>query len=205
MSDRQDGKSRSRANTTEAILHAAVETLESEGFSGFGVNAVARRAGCDKQLVYRYFGGAEGLSEAVGEYLAQVLTEGLSDDEPAGSYGALMEQLAVRLMRVFRDHPLLARVAAWEATEPSALAPALAAKRGAVMARWMEERRGALTPPPGIDAAATNALIIGAVQYLALAGRTMGAALGLPLKEEKHWERAEHALRALVRAAYRAA
>lgn len=38
------------------ILKAAGEVLAKHGLEGFGVNAVAERAGCGKPLVYRYFG-----------------------------------------------------------------------------------------------------------------------------------------------------
>ncbi|MFN6986979.1 MAG: TetR/AcrR family transcriptional regulator, partial [Rhizobium oryzihabitans] len=58
-----------RAATEKAIFNAARSLLAEEGFQGFGINAVARRAGCDKQLIYRYFGGLDGLIEAIGEDL----------------------------------------------------------------------------------------------------------------------------------------
>jgi len=39
-------------------------------FSGFGINAPARRYGFDKQLIFRDFGGLEGLIDAIGDDLA---------------------------------------------------------------------------------------------------------------------------------------
>ena len=56
---------RNRAGTERAIFIAARTLLAEEGFQGFGVNAVARRAGCDKQLIYRYYGGLNGLIDAI--------------------------------------------------------------------------------------------------------------------------------------------
>ena len=39
----------------------------SRDFPPFGINAVARQAGCDKVLIYRYFNGLEGLLMAFAE------------------------------------------------------------------------------------------------------------------------------------------
>ena len=62
---------RDRSATSARILKAATELLAEGGFQNFGVNAVARRAGCDKQLIYRYYGGMDGLVDAIGGELAR--------------------------------------------------------------------------------------------------------------------------------------
>jgi hypothetical protein len=45
------------AATEERILAAVGEVLARDGFGALGVNAIAREAGVDKVLIYRYFGG----------------------------------------------------------------------------------------------------------------------------------------------------
>ena len=50
--------------------------LEQDGFEKMGVNLVARRAGIDKVLIYRYFGSFDGLLSAFGESLGQLLAAG---------------------------------------------------------------------------------------------------------------------------------
>ena len=62
---------RDRSATSARILKAASELLAESGFQNFGVNAIARRAGCDKQLIYRYYGGMDGLVDAIGGELAR--------------------------------------------------------------------------------------------------------------------------------------
>jgi AcrR family transcriptional regulator len=55
-------------NATEARLIGAVEDLiVQQGFGAIGINAVARQAGADKVLIYRYFGGLSGLLAAYAE------------------------------------------------------------------------------------------------------------------------------------------
>ena len=45
---------------SETQLIEAVSTIiTEEGFSKIGINKIARTAGCDKVLIYRYFGGLD--------------------------------------------------------------------------------------------------------------------------------------------------
>jgi len=58
---------RNRLNTETRIIQAVGAVLENDGFEKVGVNLVARTASVDKVLIYRYFGGLDGLSGAFGE------------------------------------------------------------------------------------------------------------------------------------------
>ena len=46
------------------ILEALGALILSDGLEGVGVNALARAAGCDKVLIYRYFGDLDGVYAA---------------------------------------------------------------------------------------------------------------------------------------------
>ena len=58
---------RSRINTQRKILQAVEDLLLGPGFTELGINAIARVAGCDKVLIYRYFGGFDGLLQSFAE------------------------------------------------------------------------------------------------------------------------------------------
>jgi AcrR family transcriptional regulator len=58
--------SRDRFATRAAILQSAAELVAAHGVSAVGVNALAHAAGCDKVLIYRYFGGLDGVLAALG-------------------------------------------------------------------------------------------------------------------------------------------
>ncbi|HEX7435576.1 MAG TPA: helix-turn-helix domain-containing protein, partial [Caldimonas sp.] len=60
-------RERNRSETTARILGAVGEVLARDGFGALGVNAVAKHAGVDKVLIYRYFGGMPELLRAWGE------------------------------------------------------------------------------------------------------------------------------------------
>ena len=51
-------------NAEKRLLIAVSQIIENEGFSKIGVNKIAKQAKCDKVLIYRYFGGLEGLLAA---------------------------------------------------------------------------------------------------------------------------------------------
>ena len=55
---------RNRNRTQEALVEAVGAVIDEGGVPSLGVNAVARRAGVDKALIYRYFDGLDGLVEA---------------------------------------------------------------------------------------------------------------------------------------------
>ncbi len=54
---------RNRAKTTLRIVDALEEVITERGLAGIGVNRIAEKAGVSKVLIYRYFGGMEGLLE----------------------------------------------------------------------------------------------------------------------------------------------
>ena len=197
------GKKRDRDRTRQAILVAARELLAEKGFGGWGVNAVARAAGCDKQLIYRYFGGLEGLAEAIGAEMVTWLEEALAarPGAPPTSYAELMARLATTLLDALRGNRLAQRILAWELTEPSPLATSFAEARGKALAAWVARERGALQRPAGVDAPVLNALLVAGVQQLVLSGAAGGRFMGIVL-DDAGWERVRNGVAAMTRAMY---
>jgi AcrR family transcriptional regulator len=198
-----DPQKRDRARTEAGIVAAARDVLAEQGFQGFGVNAVARRAGCDKQLIYRYFGGIDGLVTAIGAELATWLGDRLTHDPaPATSYAMLAERLILGFLDALRADPLVQKICAWEISDPSPLVAQLAAARGAAIGVWFAREKRDQVPPPGVDGAAINTMLIAAVQMLVLSGSTAGGFAGVPLATDSDWDRIRAAVRALIAAAY---
>lgn len=196
-------RARSRSDTKATILAAAKDQLADQGFAEFGVNAVARRAKCDKQLVYRYFGGLDGLVDAIGDDLAAWVMDRLSqggDLPQAESYGARLEQLLLRYLGALRTDPLMQRIIAWEASDASPHVLRLAEARGRALALWLAKMRGPLMPQPGLDAPALNAILIAAIQHLVLCSTTTGRFVGVPLASDADWDRVKTTLIRVIRA-----
>ncbi|MGR6914135.1 TetR family transcriptional regulator [[Actinomadura] parvosata] len=58
-------KQRDPERTKARILQAALEEFAAKGFAGARVGEIAARAGVNKQLISYYFGGKEGLYQAL--------------------------------------------------------------------------------------------------------------------------------------------
>lgn len=191
---------RNRESTRNKLMDAAERIAVRDGFDACGVNAIAQEAGVDKVLIYRYFGGVDGLlASVVAEHAAWPNAAPLADGASAGSAlsSALIDQA-----RDIRARPLAQHVVAWEAaghtdhdiTRPisqgreaqlSALAAALRA-RHAVSARFDLEAVGALV----------------AAGLTTLAARTDHDVpfFGLDLEREADWRRIEKAAGTILRA-----
>ena len=106
ITTRERNPERSRAR----ILEAALAEFAEKGFAGARVDAIARRAGLNKQLISHHFGGKEGLYRAVlDDRLARPGGE-LRTGEDSG--------LATMFERAATDTQW-ARLLLWEALEGS--------------------------------------------------------------------------------------
>jgi AcrR family transcriptional regulator len=196
---------RDRQATSARILRAAAELLAEGGFQNFGINAVARRAGCDKQLIYRYFGGMDGLVEAIGADLAGWVEAKMPENGGGGfllTYGDLVERLLVLFLDALRSDPLMKKIIAWEMSESSPHVRQLSEARSKSLAQWIDRVGGKMAPPKGADTAALNAILIGAVQHLVLTAEASGRFAGRSLASDKDWDKATQAVRKLVRGVY---
>lgn len=197
-------RTRDRSRTEEAIIAGAREVLIEKGFGGWGVNAIARAAGCDKQLIYRYFGGLDGLAEALGTDVALETERALAEvpTPHVASYGELIAALIDAQIHVLRHHPVMQRIVAWELSEANSLTRAFADARSRALMGWFARIRGDLVAPAGVDAPAINAVLIAAVQQMVISGAVVGTFAGMPLQSPADWDRLRATIRQLVIAAY---
>lgn len=196
---------KNRAQTQAAIFAAARDLLAEEGFQGFGINAIARRAGCDKQLIYRYYGGLDGLLDAIGTDLGGWVKAHIPEDTGGMfllTYGDLMERLALLYLEALRHDPLVCKIIAWEVSKDTPQVRRLAEARSRALAKWLDRMRGSLAPPKGVDPQTVNAILFAAIQHLVIASVATGEFAGLPLRNEKDWDKVAASVRRLVRGIY---
>lgn len=179
------GRSRDSAATTQHIAATAVKLLTEKGFTALGVNAIATAAGVDKQLIYYYFGGLDGLIRHLGSELSLWLGTPL---EPiAGEpYAQASNRLLLEYIAALRKNKLVLRLLAWELVEPSEVLTELEATRSQAMAGWVTALRKAAQPaPPEVDAPAINALLLAGLHYLALREQSVGTFAGMDIRSEE--------------------
>ncbi|MCB9994577.1 MAG: TetR/AcrR family transcriptional regulator [Hyphomicrobiaceae bacterium] len=183
---------RNRPETEKAFVSAGLLLLEKEGLLALGVNAVARAAGHDKQLLYRYFGSWDDYLSLLGRELAKRFTSALDARLSAGepqTASALLRGFAHALIDIYRTDPLLRQLILWELQQPASQVAPLVDARSAAFRSWIELHRDLLPTRDKIDLPAFNALIIAAISHLCFVAGINGVYAGLPLASESDWER----------------
>ncbi len=191
---------RDRAATERAIVEAAARLLADRGFAALNVQAVAEAAGVDRKLVYRYFGGIEGVVERLGAEVKWTLGAAESA-APAGSYGEAAAALALAYGQALAGDPLMRGLVAWETVEDSPMLRALDAGRSSAMQAWAARRLADVPRPTAVDAPAVNAVLIAGIQMLALRRAQQRPFAGVTL-DDAGWARIEAAVAAVARAVF---
>lgn len=105
---------RNPTETKRKILEAATDEFTERGLSGTRMEAVAARAGVNKERVYNYFGTKEQLFAAV---LGTEL-EAIAMAVPIDTVGADgISEFAAQCFDYHIQHPALVRLLHWEALE----------------------------------------------------------------------------------------
>ncbi|MEO6210821.1 MAG: TetR/AcrR family transcriptional regulator [Gemmatimonadaceae bacterium] len=201
---------RDRFATRAAIIESAASLVAAGGIPHLGVNSLADAAGCDKVLIYRYFGGLDGVLAALGAErvlwpavevppenddsgvsLAEAVQSLLLEEWAALSAGALMLQSAVSELESSR----------------SSLSPATAQQRDEQHARMIATLKTRHRVPPYVDLPALVELLSSALTLFALrASQTHGdrregsPAQHLDPATPAGWRRIEKMLGAITRA-----
>lgn len=194
---------RDRAATEERILAAVGEVLARDGFAAVGVNAIAREAGVDKVLIYRYFGGLPELLRAwgaSGRFWPRV-ADLLGDDPNA----LLTLPLAERYARFFahfvdelRARPLTVEILAAELGHRNELTAILEAERE----EWGHEATRVLGGPAFAARPFLNGvtlLLVAGVQYLVLRSRRIRVFGGIDLQSDAGWDSLKGSIAELAR------
>jgi AcrR family transcriptional regulator len=192
-------KLRDRSATEAAIVAAGERILLRDGFPGLNVQTLAAEAGCDRKLVYRYFDGADGVVVRISARAHAELVRALDAVPAAGSDSlrAFARESLSAWLGALRGSPLTLRLMAWALVQTTPLLNRIEVERAAVLQAWMRERRPRLRLPPSGDAVAINAVLLAAVQHLALSGSARTGVGGVVL-DEAGWGRIEGALDALL-------
>ena len=166
---------RSRLNTEQRLLEALAALLLEQGYHAAGINAIARRAGCDKVLIYRYFGGFDELLLAFAETtplwwgVDEIITESAADCADIALHDYL-PRLLNRYVEALEARPLALEIMAWEMSAQNNLTNHLARIRGE---RGMElvKRIRAYYKQPNIDIGGILGVFGAAINYLVIRTR----------------------------------
>jgi AcrR family transcriptional regulator len=189
--------SRDRELTEQRLIETVGRLLARSGFAALGVNALAREAGVDKVLIYRYFDGLPNLLKAYcerGDFwptAAEVLLPDVATLR-AAPLASRTAAIVVNLLDALRRRPQTIEILAWEVVESNALTDTLAAIRE----RWSRDVTELVLPDAAEDRAdflALANLLVAGIQYLLIRSRTTPVYGGIPLCTDEGWARIRNA------------
>jgi AcrR family transcriptional regulator len=198
----RETKPRDREATRARLIEAVGTLLARDGFKGLGVNAVAREAGVDKVLIYRYFGGLSELIVAFGREgnFWPSIKELAGGDVEAYSRLPVTEQLSQlsrNFMNAIRTRPITQEILAWEMVERNELTAELETIRENTMMNFFDMFFPSTDTGP--DIAAMGAIIGAGVSYLVSRARQISIYNGVNLNTETGWLRLEQAMDTMIR------
>lgn len=190
----------SRRDITERkIVKALSDQLATQGFRGIGVNAVARRAGVSKELIYRYFGGIEPLLKTMmkdqdywpsGHNLKRMIEDETPEDR--------VRNLILKQIATLRGNDTLREIRSWELVDNNDLTSELAIEREAASLEFLKSC--------GISAEDDKvpqiALMLAGVLYLTIRSNTAESFMGISLKSEVGWLRLQAAITTICAACF---
>lgn len=114
---------RNKTETKKKLLTAVGVVLAEEGFRALGVNKVAKTAGVDKRLVYRYFGTFDNLLEEFiiqRDYWMTIVdkTNGAISDKSMIKLPDLIVFFLEKQLDIYSRDRVLQQIMLWSISEP---------------------------------------------------------------------------------------
>ncbi|MCP3952970.1 MAG: TetR/AcrR family transcriptional regulator [Desulfobacterales bacterium] len=173
------------------MVKAVGRLLARKGFKALGVNAVAREAGVDKVLIYRYFDGLPGLMKAFGQDSDFWPSAGELAGEAPEHFRTLpladrMSALARNYLDAIRKRPVTQEIMAWELIERNQLTVDLEDLREHRMVQFFQEFMPEAIHHP--DFLAISAIVGAAINYLVTRSRHTRFFSGVDLSQDSGWQ-----------------
>lgn len=191
-------KRRNRQMTMERILRAMGEVMAERGTDKAGINAVAERAGVNKVLIYRYFGGWNGLLEAYVQrgFFLSMFNDKFFDSVPEKvspeNRSEIWSDYTIQFLREFRSRKPSQELIRWEmAHGETELARRLSEFRDQSYIKLVNR----LTPYSDFDPLAITSLMLSAVTHMVLTASQRDHIAGIDLGSNAGWDRMENAIR----------
>ena len=195
----EEKPTKNKEQTKQKMLIAVESILAKEGYGGLGINRIAKEAGVSKALIYRYFGGLEGLITAYGEsdrFWPRVSeVRGMSLEEfKALSLRDRCKSIFRNFRKALEKRPHTVAIYAWEMVSNNEIIKNLIAVRTQksmnVVNEMLSDGRNVYSD---YDYELT-ALLGASLLHLTIREHLESPFAGLKLQEEHTWERIEKAL-----------
>ncbi|MCP4747875.1 MAG: TetR/AcrR family transcriptional regulator [Desulfobacteraceae bacterium] len=180
-----------KEQTKGKLIKAVGKVLGKVGFKGLGVNKIAKEAGVDKVLLYRYFGGLPGL---IGEYsrtkdfwpTAEELIGPNRDRIRKMPPDKQVAEFFKAFIAALRKRPVTQDILAWELLERNEFTKQLEDIRIKTILEYFEYLDDI---PDDENLLAIVVLMGGAVFHLLVKSRINSFVGGIDLESEQGWDK----------------
>jgi AcrR family transcriptional regulator len=184
---------RDKEETKIRIVAAVGRQLARAGFRDLGVNSIAKEAGVDKVLIYRYFGGLPELLTAYaheGDYWP-TSAELIGDPSTvqAESVADWLVYILTKVQMAIRQRPITLEILRWEIVDHNELTHQFAEIRTRVAIECVTFINQQYPFPPELDVLALGTFILSGVVYITLRTDTNPTYLGIDFSTEEGWDR----------------
>jgi AcrR family transcriptional regulator len=169
---------KNREQTMRRLITSVGEILKSDGYSGLGVNKIAKHAGVSKKLIYRYFGSLNYLIEAYvveNDYWLQFtkkIEEVVAESAPPSTQ-ALVTEILKNQFTYFLNEREMQRLILWEISSDSQLMKSIHHAREA-RGQKLFEMTDEHFKTDKVNFRAVAALLVGGIYYTILHTRFNG-------------------------------
>ena len=178
---------RDRATTEEKIYQSFLKLLEEKGPQAVGINAIAKEAGVSKELIYRYFGGLQGLLLHLakkGDFFKSMLSLQSNDLETVEG----VKEFAKTGTKELRENKLTQEILRWQLLENNEATHDLF--------RYSNQQLGKIFAISDKDSSLNHAfqLMIGGYIYFALLSKFNKKFITTDLTSQDSWDNFDKAI-----------
>lgn len=193
-------------NAEKRLIVAISQIIENEGFSKIGVNKVAKQAKCDKVLIYRYFGGLDGLLATWAKendfytLAYQTYSESVSKAESTEDIIRLTQTVLLEQLDFLRENKLMQELLAWELSGNSSFRSIQdeRERNGFKLQEELEKKLGKESK----DVRMFITILIASINYIVLATRQYRLFNGIDFSNQEAWELCKQAIHKYIRALF---
>lgn len=188
---------KNKQNTAQRLINAVSLIIEEQGFGKLGVNQIARMAECDKVLIYRYFGGLDGLLAAwakENDYYTSVydsLREQIGRVEKS-EVRSIIKRVLLSQITFLRENKLMQEMLLWELTghDKFKVLQDLREKNGNLLQQTLNKIIGIESE----DINQSISILIAAIDFIVLYTRQYSMFNGIDFSKEGAWKQFEHTI-----------
>lgn len=173
-----DGRIRNKERTKLRLINAVGDVIRFHGYTKLGVNIIARSAGVDKKLIYRYFGNVNDLIKSY--LMSNDYWLGLSAEvwdsmglESSDKGKKITSSILKGLFNHLSGSPELQNFILWEISENNPVMREIGRIKEFTRKKLLVVTEKAFANTD-VDISAVSAIIVGGIYYLQLRAKAIG-------------------------------